>query len=109
MRPLMRFRVLLTSLLLLPSVARADLTTRALDQAQSGGSAPTPPAQLAGVDNDLTTWAGTPQPTSLPELLQAAVRLAPALASAKLDIEIAEAQIQETWVRNDWVFDATAS
>src|SRR6185503_17402708 len=46
--------------------------------------------------------------TSLPDLLQVAVRLAPALQTAKLDIEIAEAQIRQTWARRDWLFTAEA-
>jgi outer membrane protein len=54
-------------------------------------------------------WAGTVESTSLPNLLQLAVRLSPTLANAKLDIEIAEAQIQQTWARRDWLFAAQAS
>jgi outer membrane protein TolC len=84
-------------------VAHADLVTRALDEsgAAAGAAGPT-------VENDLLSWAGPIRQTSLPELLQIAVRQAPALASAKLDIEIAEAQIQQTWARNDFVIGGQA-
>src|SRR6266536_3606699 len=80
----MRFRAVLFALVMTSGVAHADLVTRALDQ------------------------AGPVRQTSLPDLLQVAVRLAPALQTAKLDIEIAEAQIEQTWVRHDWVFTAEA-
>ncbi len=43
--------------------------------------------------DDLVAWAGQPKPTTLPELLQLAVRQAPALQSARLDIAVAEAQV----------------
>jgi outer membrane protein TolC len=82
-----------------PAFARADLMKRLLDAGDQGGS--TPPTSTS-VENDLIAWAGQPKPVTLGELLQVAVRQAPALASARLDIEIANAQIQETWVRNDW-------
>jgi outer membrane protein TolC len=76
----------------------ADLLRRALAAAddQTGGTAP--PAQSP----DLSAWAGEPRATGLPELLKIAVQQSPALQSAKLDIAIAEARIQQTWARNDW-------
>jgi outer membrane protein TolC len=101
MRPFMRFRAVLFSLVVTSGVAHADLTMRALDEA-------TGPATPASVDNNLLSWAGPVKQTSLPELLQVAVRASPALQTAKLDIEIAEAQIQQTWARRDWVFTAEA-
>lgn len=114
--------VVLVALVALPSHARADLLSFALGQAGggTGGSttppppAPTPGAPPANVgtpvngtppppqSDDLTSWAGQPQSISLPDLLQHAVRNAPSLASAKLDIAIAEAQIEQTYVRDDW-------
>ena len=97
----MRFRALLFTLVMSSGVAYADLTTRALDEAGAG-------PQPASVDNNLLSWAGPVKQTSLPDLLQIAVRQAPALQTAKLDIEIAEAQIQQTWSRRDWVFTAEA-
>src|SRR5439155_990932 len=84
--------VVALSLALMVGVARADLMTRALAAGESG----------AGADADLLSWAGAPQPITLPELLQLAVRQAPALQSARIDIAIAEAQIAETWARRDW-------
>jgi outer membrane protein len=85
-----------------PLVARADLLTRAVAAAagdDAGGGAPVQPA-------DLTAWAGPARATNLPELLQTAVRQAPALQTARIDIAIAEAQIQQTWARNDWALSA---
>jgi outer membrane protein TolC len=43
---------------------------------------------------------------TLPELLKYAVQHAPALESARIDIAIAEAQISETFSRDDWHIDA---
>jgi len=63
---------------------------------QAGG---TPPPQQSP---DLTSWAGEPRATTLPELLQVSVRQSPALQNAKLDIAVAEARIQQTWARDDW-------
>jgi outer membrane protein TolC len=76
------------------------LMLAAVDEQQGGTP---PPAQSA----DLTTWAGPARSTSLPDLLQVTVRQSPALASARLDIAIAEARIQQTWARNDWRIAAT--
>lgn len=80
-------------------IAHADLTARALDAADGGSSAQTP----------LISWAGAVKQTTLPDLLQVAVRMAPALQTAKLDIEIAQAQIQQTWARHDWFVEVHAN
>ncbi|HET7505372.1 MAG TPA: TolC family protein [Kofleriaceae bacterium] len=85
-----------------PSPARADVLGRLLAAAdeQTGGTpAPQQPA-------DLTLWAGEARATTLPELLQVAVRQSPALQNARLDIAVAEARIQQTWARNDWLVTA---
>ncbi|MEO8840457.1 MAG: TolC family protein [Kofleriaceae bacterium] len=76
----------------------------ALDGVSSGGagSGASPTVQ----ETDLVAWAGEAKPITLPELLQLAIRQAPALASAKLDIAVAEAQIAETWARHDWTVGA---
>jgi outer membrane protein len=100
---MLRLRCVLFSLLVTSGVARADLVTRALDQATPPGAAP-----ASSVDNNLLSWAGPVRQTSLPDLLQVAVRTAPALQDAKLDIAIAEARIQQTWSRRDWLFTAQA-
>ena len=84
--------------------AHADVLRRALalaDDPPPGGGTP-PPQQSA----DLTTWAGEARATTLPELLQITVRQAPSLASAKFDIAVADARIQQTWGRNDWLLNA---
>ena len=93
-----RLAFVFSTLLGLSLRADADVLGRVLAAAddQSGGT--TPPQQPP----DLTAWAGEARATTLPELLQIAVRQAPSLASAKLDIAIAEARIQQTWARNDW-------
>ncbi len=100
----MRLRTVLFTLLVATPVAHAEIVTRALDEAGSAAGGAAAPS----VDNDLLSWAGPVKQTSLPDLLQIAVRQAPALATAKLDIEIAEAQIQQTWARNDFVVGAQA-
>lgn len=83
-----------------PAEARADILTRAVSLTQDGGGggAAAPP----GSASDLATWAGPARSTSLPELLEIAVRQAPSLASATLDIAIAEARIEQVYVRDDW-------
>jgi outer membrane protein len=92
--------------LAIPSLARADVLTRALASGDGGGggSAATPPP--SDESNDLVAWAGAPKPITLPELLQFVVQQAPALQNAKIDIAVAEAQIAETWARDDWRFQA---
>jgi outer membrane protein len=100
---MLRLRAVLFSLVVTTGVAHADLVTRALDQATPPGAAP-----AASVDNNLLAWAGPVRQTALPDLLQIAIRTSPALQNAKLDIAIAEAQIQQTWARRDWLFTAEA-
>jgi outer membrane protein TolC len=84
------------------SPASADVLGRALAAAADDQTGGTPPPQQPA---DLTSWAGEAHATTLPDLLQSAVRQAPALASATLDIAVAEARIQQTWARNDWRID----
>lgn len=94
-----RLGVVLLALLGAPRRADADLLSRALGASDepAGGAAP-PPQQ----PDDLTAWAGPARATTLPELLQHAVQHAPSLASAKIDIAIAEARIYQTQARDDW-------
>ena len=93
-----RWPFVVCSLVALTGVANADLTSRALSAADDAGGSNAP--------GSLLSWAGTPKDTTLPDLLQLAVRLSPTLESAKLDIEIAEARIQQTWSRRDWLLQA---
>jgi outer membrane protein len=86
----------------LASRGDADTLGRALASAADPPGPPAPPSQPA----DLTAWAGEARATTLPDLLQVVVRQAPSLASARIDIAIAEARIQQTWARNDWQIDA---
>jgi outer membrane protein len=101
-RALMRSKFLFAVVILGGAgTAHADLLRRVFDDAPPGAGAtpaPTPPTPL----DDLATWAGTPEPTTLPALLASTMKNAPSLASAQFDIAIAEAQIEETWGRNDW-------
>jgi len=94
----MRLRLVLIASLMAPGVASADLLTQAIDKA-----APPAPAST------LLAWAGPAKATSLPELLQIAIQQSPALATARLDIEIAAAQIEQTWGRNDWFVGVQAN
>jgi outer membrane protein len=82
--------------------AKADVLGRALALADEQPGGTPPPQQPA----DLTAWAGDARATTLPDLLQVAVRQAPSLQTAKLDIAIAEARIEQTWARNDWLIGA---
>jgi outer membrane protein len=105
------------------SHARADVFGRALASAyhQPGGPSPSsspssrsssaqpaPPGPTAAPvqSADLSQWAGEARATTLPELLQIAVRDSASLQSAKIDIAVAEARIQQTWARNDWLISA---
>jgi outer membrane protein TolC len=83
--------------------ADADALHRALALVDPPAGGGTPPPQQSA---DLTTWAGEARTTTLPELLQVTVRQAPSLASARFDIAIADARIQQTWGRNDWLLGA---
>ncbi|MEO6771510.1 MAG: TolC family protein [Kofleriaceae bacterium] len=97
--------MIVSILVALPSYAHADLLRRALDGADAGGSAGGS-AGTSAQEDDLVQWAGEPKPVTLPELLQLAMRQNPALANAKLDIAVAEAQVAETWARHDWTLGA---
>src|SRR5262245_40056900 len=97
------------------SQARADVVGRVLASAyhQPGGPSPKsgataqPGPTAAPVQSaDLAQWAGEARATTLPELLQIAVRDSPSLQNAKIDIAVAEARIQQTWARNDWLIGA---
>src|SRR5436190_3513625 len=93
----------LAALVAAPASAEADLLSYALGQAgDSSGGAPQPPPTPPPQDPDLTAWAGAAAPITLPDLLSHAVKNAPALASARLDIAIAEAAIEQTYARDDW-------
>ncbi|CAN5914230.1 TolC family protein [soil metagenome] len=93
-------------LLLVASTAHADVLGRVLRLADDGTTGTTPAAAPTTQDETLTAWAGTARAITLPELLQHAVQHAPSLESARIDIAIAEAQIQQTLSRGDWHIDA---
>ncbi|HLL21235.1 MAG TPA: hypothetical protein VK427_03840, partial [Kofleriaceae bacterium] len=83
------YRFLGLVIVLSASTARADLLPRALfqpaDPQGTGAPAPTPAATPPPSVDDLASWAGPARPTTLPELLQLALRQAPALQSARID------------------------
>jgi hypothetical protein len=110
-----RLGVVLLALLGVPRAADAYLLARALAAGeQAGGGGPPPPPQPQAPQtvqppeqpDDLTAWAGAARATALPELLQSAILHTPSLASARLDIAIAEARIYQTYARDDWQIDA---
>ncbi len=82
---------------------------------QPGGRGGTPPApqtqpgQIQPVEPLFADVTGTAKPVSLVDILQLAVRQAPALASARLDVEIAEAQIQQAQSWSEWLIHGQAS
>src|SRR4051812_36091869 len=88
-----------------PSGAHADVVGRALKAAEQQPGAGAPPPQTP----TLTEWAGEPRAITLPELLQITVRQAPNLLAARIDIAVAEARIEQTWARNDWLVKAQLS
>lgn len=95
----MRFaRIAVVLAALIPASADADVLLRMF--AHADDAAPAPPAPVP--TDDMTSWAGPARQTNLPELLKEAIQHTPGLAGAKLDIEIAEARIQQTQSRNDW-------
>ncbi len=101
-RALMRSKFVFAVVILgTAGTAHADLLHLVFDDAPgavSGGAPAPPPAAL----DDLATWAGTPEATTLPTLLATTIQSAPSLASAKFDIAIAEAEIEATFGRDDW-------
>lgn len=82
--------------------AHADVLGRVFKAAQQPPGAGAPPPQTP----TLTEWAGEPRSITLPELLQITVRQAPNLQAARIDIAVAEARIEQTWARNDWLAKA---
>ena len=91
-----------------PSRAHADLLARALLAVGEDGDGTTVAPTGAAALEDLASWAGPTRTTTLGALLQVTVRQAPALANARFDIAVAEAQISETWARRDWTIKAQA-
>ena len=104
----MRFLVVVTALsLALGGLARADLLTHVLEVGDAdGGGGATSAGSAAQDPGDLIAWAGAPKPITLGQLLQVAVRESPQLKSATLDIDVANAQIQESQAIQDWNIQA---
>ncbi len=103
----MRFaRLVFVLAALLVSVEETHADFWKIAQPDPAGGAPGQPPPPATDPDDLSTWAGAARATSLPDLLKSAVARTPGLAGAKLDIEIAEARIQQTFSRDDWQIQA---
>jgi outer membrane protein TolC len=103
----MRCLVMVTVVsLALGGLARADLLTHVLEVGDADGGGNGSAAQDPA---DLIAWAGAPRPITLGQLLQVAVRESPALKSATLDIEVANAQIQESQANHDWNIQAQST
>ena len=100
-------RVLFALLIACPVTAHADLLTRAMPPGPGGGGGGS--AAAPADDSDLISWAGEPKDISLGDLLQLAVRQSPTLQNARIDIAIAEAQIEQTWARRDWNLKAVGN
>jgi outer membrane protein len=114
--------VLLSTAIAAPATSRADplltpLLWRALAPGGAAGKAaptPTPPTSGHPSDpyskavevKDLGDLAGEPAKIDLPQLLQTAVRQAPSLASATIDVEIATAQVESSMGLDDWTVAA---
>jgi outer membrane protein len=82
--------------------AQADVLGHLFQPVDPKGPGASTQTQSQPLPDDMLAWAGTAQATSLPALLQIAVRQAPALAGARIDVEIAEARIEQTRARGDW-------
>lgn len=75
------------------------------DAGGASGAQAAPPAK-APVAPTLADIAGPAKPIGLPELLQLAVRQAPALAQAQMNIEVAEAEVMRARAWADWAIAA---
>jgi outer membrane protein len=96
----------LAAVLFAATPAHADATIsvyRMLLQPDGGGGG-TQPAQIAAPT--LADVVGQAKPTTLPELLQLAVRQAPSLQRAEIDIEVALAQVEAARGLDDWTVGA---
>jgi outer membrane protein len=96
----------LAAILFAATPAHADTTIsvyRMLLQPDGGGGG-AQPAQVAAPT--LTDVIGQAKPTTLPELLQLAVRQAPSLQRAEIDIEVALAQVEAARGLDDWTVGA---
>ena len=101
---------LLPTTLATPAIADPVLVVARLAAQETGGAKPAPaptgkaPAQPTG---SLVEITGAPTQIALPDLLQATVRHSPALATARVDIEVAEATVQEAQGVDDWTLGAS--
>lgn len=105
------YRLLIVSvgMLALAPPVLADLLKRVLPDGDGASSANSHPAGASQLPDSLFTWAGTATQVTLADLLQFAIRQSPALQSAKIDLTIAEAQVEQTWARRDWTARVQAS
>jgi outer membrane protein len=71
--------------------------------------APAPGTPGSATQSTLADIAGPATNVTLADILQATIRHAPALQSARIDIEIALATIEETYGLTDWILGARIS
>ncbi len=112
MTPRARLFVALSLALTTPATAIADPVLTAIRLAPqdggggSGGATPAAPTTGAAPAPMLADVAGPARAVGLPELLELAVRQAPVLAQARIDLEVAEAQIAQAQAWSDWALGA---
>ena len=102
--------VLVAAIAQWPVPALADdvlLGARLARQDAPGGSPqPQPPPAPAAGDPTLADVAGPPKAITLPDVLQVAIRQSPALALARIDIDVAQARIEQSLGLDDWTVGA---
>lgn len=108
--PGVKSSIALVAVVCVATPARADSfhIARALLAGNEGG-APAPAPPPADETPTILDVVGAATPITLPDLLQLAVRQAPALQRAQIDIEIAQAQVEAAWGVQDWNLDAKAT
>ena len=99
----------LSAFLVLASVGTAaadagDVAIRRAIRVAQGGPGGGPPSKAPSTADTpaLATWAGTPTNADLPGILAFSIEHTPDLASAKIDIAIAAARVQEASGIFDW-------
>jgi len=91
------------------TVAHADVVRRLLDPQGGGGGGGSAAAPTDPELEQLLAWAGEAKPAALPALLESAIAHEPTLASARIDLKIAAAQVMQTDARHDWHVAAVAT
>jgi len=109
MSRLARVAAALVAVMLAAMPARADTalsTYRMLVQPAGGGGTAAPPFPPPPT---LAAVVGKARPVTLPDLLQVAMRQSPSLQRAEIDIDVAEALIEQARAYKDWNVGADVS